>query len=76
MWPRLWGAGQPDVLGSKWVEATGLVVEDFADLESHRAEARPMLEGLKKQLEPVGVRNAADFSFRVPDEPSQLGMCG
>jgi hypothetical protein len=59
----------PHVLGTKWVTATGLVVEDFADLKSHPPEVRPMVEGLKKQLEPLGVRKAADFSFRVPDEP-------
>ncbi|MFZ5831667.1 MAG: hypothetical protein ACOY3P_16395 [Planctomycetota bacterium] len=65
-------APAPSVLGEKWVSATGLVVEDFADLESHPAEIRPAVESLKKQLEPLGIRKVADFSFRVPDDPSHF----
>ena len=62
-------APAPHLLGKKWVDATGLVIEDFTDLKSYPAEVRPLVEGLKEQLEPLGVRKAADFSFRVPDEP-------
>lgn len=62
-------APAPTVLGEEWVEATGIVIEDFADLLAHPAQTRPVVEGLRKQMEPLGVRKAADFSFRVPDEP-------
>ncbi len=62
-------APAPAVLGNEWVDATGVVIEDFADLLSHPAETRPLVEALKQQMEPLGVRKAADFSFRVPDQP-------
>lgn len=62
-------APAPAVLGKEWVDATGVVIEDFADLLSHPAETRPLVEALRQQMEPLGIRKAADFSFRVPDEP-------
>ena len=62
----------PSVLGAQWVSVPGLVIEDIADVESHPAEVRPVVEGLKKQLEPLGVRKAADFSYRVPSELSRF----
>jgi hypothetical protein len=33
-------APAPHVLGNKWVEATGVVVEDFANRDSYPTEAR------------------------------------
>ena len=60
------------VVGAQWVSAYGLVIEDFDDAQSHPEEERAAVQGLKAQLEPVGVRKAADFSFRVPDDPSRF----
>jgi hypothetical protein len=62
----------PSVLGDQWVSAFGLVIEDLNDAESHPVGERAAVQALKAQLEPVGVRKAADFSFRVPDDPSQF----
>jgi hypothetical protein len=65
-------APAPAVLGEKWIKATGLVIEDFSDLESQPVAVRSIVKKLRKQIEPIGVRKAADFSFRVPDEPSRF----
>ena len=62
-------APAPSVLGKDWMNATGLVVEDFSDLESHPAADRPIVAGLKDQMQPIGINKVADFSFRVPDQP-------
>jgi hypothetical protein len=62
-------APSPEVLGKDWIDATGLVIEDFDDLESHPAAIRPVVVGLRNQLQPIGVHKVADFSFRVPDQP-------
>jgi len=62
----------PTVLGDQWVGAYGLVIEDLNDAQSHPVGERAAVQGLKAQLEPIGVRKAADFSFRVPDDPSQF----
>jgi hypothetical protein len=65
-------APAPAVLGKDWVTVAGLVVEDFDDLQSQPAASRPIAAGLKDQLRPLGVSKAADFSFRLPDQPARF----
>jgi hypothetical protein len=62
-------APSPSVLGKDWMNATGLVVEDFSDLETHPTAVRPLVAGLKDLMQPIGINKVADFSFRVPDQP-------
>jgi len=56
-------------LGNGWTGPTGLVVDDFRDLDAHPPEVRRVVEELKKQVAPLGVTAAADFTYRKASDP-------
>jgi hypothetical protein len=56
-------------LGGDWTGPTGLVVDDFEDVNGFPPETRQVVEEVKKQVTPHGVVAVADFTYRRKSDP-------
>lgn len=60
---------EAETFGKDWQGPTGLVVDDFQNTEALPPEVRQVAELLKKQVTPLGVIAAADFTYRSKSDP-------
>lgn len=58
-----------ETLGVGWVGPTGLVIDDIDDPPTTTDELKNVIEGLRKQMRPLGVKGTADFTYRNTADP-------
>jgi hypothetical protein len=63
--PKLSALKEPaDSLGEGWKGPRGLVLDDFKDLGALKGPEKQVAEGLVRQLQPVGITAASDFTYQ------------